>query len=306
MTYPVDGAIHAAAGPELKKECRRLDGCNTGDAKITGAHDLPARHIIHTVGPIGEDPQRLASCYRRSLDVLVENNLRTIAFCCISTGIYGYPNDAAAKVAIGTVRKWMELNPEKIDRVIFCIFLPIDDSLYKKYVPAFFPHVTKIKPTSDTPEPAPASASDEEPHAASADEAAIPDGEAKEGAASNDHVEEKGQPEAEKETGMDIDKGKNQVEAPKENAMDIDKKEESVQSGVDDKESSDGVREKEMNVDQVEGGGSVDSVKEVGEKKEVDAPADASAVKEASEADDGKSGAADGDKAGEESSKMGA
>jgi O-acetyl-ADP-ribose deacetylase (regulator of RNase III) len=121
----VDGAIHRAAGPGLLEECRRLGGCEPGDAKITGGHRLPARHIIHTVGPIwrggdhGED-QLLASCYRRSLELAAEHGLRTIAFPAISTGIYGFPPGRAAPIAIGTTRR--AVASERFDKVVFCCF----------------------------------------------------------------------------------------------------------------------------------------------------------------------------------------
>jgi O-acetyl-ADP-ribose deacetylase (regulator of RNase III) len=110
----VDGAIHRAAGPGLLDECRTLHGCRTGEAKITGGYNLPAAHVIHTVGPIysgrASDPEDLRNCYWNSLEVAKANDLHSIAFPGISTGVYGYPKKEAAGIALTTVRDWLEKN----------------------------------------------------------------------------------------------------------------------------------------------------------------------------------------------------
>ena len=138
----VDGAIHRAAGPELLAECRTLGGCPTGDAKITKGYHLPARHVVHTVGPVwhggghGED-DLLASCYRRSLEVAVENGVRTIAFPAISTGIYGFPVERAAPIAVRTVKDWIAAHPDAIDEVLFvCFGQPTEDAFQRALVTA--------------------------------------------------------------------------------------------------------------------------------------------------------------------------
>lgn len=129
----VDGAIHRAAGPKLLKACRTLNGCPTGEAKITPGFDLPAKFVIHTVGPVyqngSNDSGRLADCYRRSLEVAHDNRIRTIAFPCISTGAYRFPFYEAAQVAVSTVRKIsFELN--SFERVLFVCFHQKDLDVY--------------------------------------------------------------------------------------------------------------------------------------------------------------------------------
>lgn len=122
----VDGAIHRAAGPELLEECRTLSGCPTGEAKITKGYNLPAKHVIHTVGPVWHGGGRgeaglLASCYARSLEVAVQNDLRSLAFPAISTGVYRFPPDLAARIAAATVDGFLAGN-QTIAKVIFCCF----------------------------------------------------------------------------------------------------------------------------------------------------------------------------------------
>jgi len=135
----VDGAIHRAAGKLLVAECRTLNGCETGQAKISCGYKLPAKHIIHTVGPRGEFPSDLQSCYETSLKLLLDHNLRSIAIPCISTGIYGYPQQNAALVALQTVRKFLSVHSEKVDRIVFCLFLESDVDIYEKQLQIYFP-----------------------------------------------------------------------------------------------------------------------------------------------------------------------
>ncbi|XP_059576112.1 ADP-ribose glycohydrolase MACROD2 isoform X2 [Alligator mississippiensis] len=141
----VDGCIHRAAGPCLVAECRNLSGCETGQAKITCGYDLPAKYVIHTVGPIARGhitdihKEDLANCYKSSLKLAKENNIRSIAFPCISTGIYGFPNEPAAVIALTTIKEWLSKNHNKVDRIIFCVFLEVDYKIFKKKMGEFFP-----------------------------------------------------------------------------------------------------------------------------------------------------------------------
>lgn len=132
----VDGAIHRAAGPELLAECRELGGCPTGEARITKGYRLPARHVIHTVGPVyrgrPEDARLLAGCYTSSLTLAAERQLATIAFPAISCGVYGYPLADACKIAIDTTLAFLEKHPE-IQRVVFVLFSESDRQTYSAY-----------------------------------------------------------------------------------------------------------------------------------------------------------------------------
>lgn len=137
----MDGAIHAAAGHELYKECLTLNGCETGSAKITGAYKLPCKKVIHAVGPIysrkkDRSAALLASCYTTSLQIAVENKCRSIAFSALSTGVYGYPSIEAAYVAITAVKEFLEnKDGDKIDKVVFCTFVMKDVEAYDKWLP---------------------------------------------------------------------------------------------------------------------------------------------------------------------------
>lgn len=133
----VDGAIHRAAGPELLAECRTLGGCPTGEARLTRAYRLPARFVIHTVGPVWHggghgEPELLASCYRESVKLAVANSVATLAFPSISTGVYGYPVEGAAEIAVASVRAALSEDAGSLEEVVFCCFSAHDLQVYER------------------------------------------------------------------------------------------------------------------------------------------------------------------------------
>ena len=132
----VDGAIHRAAGPELLAACRTLGGCPAGEARITKGYRLPAKHVIHTVGPVWHggnkrEPERLANCYKNCLSLAVDNGVKSIAFPSISTGVYAYPIDQACRIALKTTMVFLKSNPE-IERVVFVCFSDADRAEYER------------------------------------------------------------------------------------------------------------------------------------------------------------------------------
>jgi len=155
----VDGAIHAAAGPKLLEECRLLNGCRTGQSKITRGYDLPARHIIHTVGPVydsknkvekAEKAEQLASAYRTSLALALENSIRHVAFPSISTGVYSYPIRDATRIALNEVRSLLESElGNELERVVFVVWSNQDKAVYESLIPEYFPPGEKV----EDPEP---------------------------------------------------------------------------------------------------------------------------------------------------------
>ena len=133
----VDGAIHNEAGPKLLEECKTLGGCEVGEAKITKGYNLPAKYIIHTVGPIhghedGKEDSLLFSCYKNSLMIAKEKDIKTIAFPCISTGVFRFSKDKAAEIAIGTVKSFIQEYPDVFEEITFVTFSESDFDIYKE------------------------------------------------------------------------------------------------------------------------------------------------------------------------------
>ena len=152
----VDGAIHRAAGPDLVKECRTLNGCKTGSAKITDAYDLPCKKVIHAVGPVYDSDKEsepfLRGCYRTSLKLAADNGCKSIAFSAISTGVYGYPSESAAEAAIDEAREFLDSSDGgKLDKVVFCNFLDKDVNAYSQLLPSVskLPVLTMTNPIID-------------------------------------------------------------------------------------------------------------------------------------------------------------
>jgi len=137
----IDGAIHRAAGNMLYRECKTLGGANTGETKITRGHNLPAKFVLHTVGPIGENAEKLEHCYLTCCELSVKHGLKSVALCGVSTGIYGYPLYPATHVALRTARRWLDdaANFEKVDLIVFCTYTENELDCYQKLMPIYFP-----------------------------------------------------------------------------------------------------------------------------------------------------------------------
>ncbi|VDL60336.1 unnamed protein product [Hymenolepis diminuta] len=133
----VDGVIHRAAGNGLYEECKTLGGCPTGSAKITAGYNLPVKHVIHCVGPRDGNADSLRSCYETALKLCTENDIKSIAFPCIATGIYGFPNELAAEIALNTTWEYLKKHGD-IERVIFCCFLEKDYKIYEELLSAMY------------------------------------------------------------------------------------------------------------------------------------------------------------------------
>lgn len=135
----LDAQVHCAAGPELQIECNLIGGCDKGDAKITKGYNLPAKHIIHVVGPVyghehGKEKEILASCYARALQIAHENNIKSIAFPAVGTGCFRFPKDEAAKIALNTVKQYINEHPEAFDNISFVLYTELDYDIYQALI----------------------------------------------------------------------------------------------------------------------------------------------------------------------------
>eukprot|EP01080_Neovahlkampfia_damariscottae_P011092 gene11092-3799_t len=137
----IDGAIHSGAGPTLERECATLNGCKLGRCRITKGYDLPSKYVLHTVGPMEEDPESLASCYTTTLKQAMKHHLKTVALCRVSTGIFGYPSERAGHLSLLVVRKFLleNNNYKNFDRIIFVVFGNHDEKLFNELMPVYFP-----------------------------------------------------------------------------------------------------------------------------------------------------------------------
>lgn len=239
----VDGAIHQAAGSGLLKECRTLGGADTGDAKITGGYKLPSKHVIHAVGPIYSSSERdikaaqLEACYENSIDLAIANKLSSIAFCSISTGIYGYPIVDATHIALQTTREILEKESSSgIERVIFVVWSDKDKHVYQTLLPEYFPEsdVEETQrpeaPENKAPEPTEStSAATEVPKSSNT---VAPESETPKENVAVDEAEKKGEPTKEPEAGDN----KETVEVPKpEDAKEtVDPKKDDVKETVEE------------------------------------------------------------------------
>jgi len=135
----ISGAIHSAAGPALALECSHIGRCREGETVITSGCKLPAKFVLHTVGPVDRDPLKLRSCYESALNVAAQNGLRSVAFCCVSAGIFGFPLLPATHVALGAVRSWLDAHPYMMDRVVFVTYRQREHDVYAQLMPSYFP-----------------------------------------------------------------------------------------------------------------------------------------------------------------------
>ncbi|XP_018522550.1 ADP-ribose glycohydrolase MACROD2 isoform X2 [Lates calcarifer] len=253
----VDGCIHKAAGSCLYDECHSLNGCDTGKAKITCGYDLPAKYVIHTVGPVARghvgpiETNDLTSCYQNSLRLMKEYGLSTVAFPCISTGIYGFPNDPAADIALNTVKSWIEENPDKITRVIFCVFLETDFAIYKKKMSFIFQdndmEVTEEQLKGDSTPPSTKSTTKEESEESNTGKEEIHDEEEGDNDAGEEDVDMPSQNQDEnlgnKEPNQEKATEKNENQEKKED-MDVDD-DRAEEKGINDK-NKEGDKEEEQ------------------------------------------------------------